>query len=243
LKAINLIRALLGLLNHKTWGPFLETFQASRFDHAISVSWAQAGEDLALISALAGIKKGRYIDVGAHHPSRFSVTRALYERGWTGINIEANFDLIANFERERSRDINLNYCVGNSAEYSFHVFEEPALSTVSIDWKNKFLQENQIFSETRAIEGIKLSRVVQNFFSDGEFTFLNIDIEGADLEALESLELNVLRRALWPKWVMLETAAPVSNALETPAVKYLIDFGYEAYFVLPNATLLRFIES
>jgi FkbM family methyltransferase len=243
LKVIFLIRALLGLLNHKTWGPFLETFQASRFDHAISVSWAQAGEDLALINALAGIEKGRYVDVGAHHPSRFSVTRALYERGWTGINIEANFDLIANFERERSRDINLNYCVGNSAEYSFHVFEEPALSTVSIDWKEKFLQEKQIFSETRAVEGIKLSSVVQDFFSDGEFTFLNIDVEGADLEALESLEMSVLRRTLWPKWVMLETAAPVYNALETPAVKYLIDFGYEAYFVLPNATLLRLIES
>jgi len=243
LKAINLIHALLGLLNRKTWGPFLETFQVSRFDHAISVSWAQAGEDLALISALAGIQKGRYIDVGAHHPSRFSVTRVLYERGWSGINIEANLALIAKFERERSRDINLNYCVGNSAEYSFHVFEEPALSTVSNDWKNRFLQENQTISETRKVKGIKLTSVVQDFLSDGEFTFLNIDVEGADLEALESLELNELRRTLWPKWVMLESSAPVSNALETPAVKYLIDFGYEAFFVLPNATLLRFNES
>jgi FkbM family methyltransferase len=243
LKAINLLRALLGLLNHKTWGPFSETFQASRFDHAISVSWAQAGEDLALISALAGVDKGRYIDVGAHHPSRFSVTRVLYERGWTGINIEANSDLIAKFEIERTRDINLNYCVGNSAEYSFHVFEEPALSTVSIDWKNRFLQENQNLSETRTVKGVKLSTVVEDFFSDGEFTFLNIDVEGADLEALESLEMNKIRSTLWPKWVMLESAAPVLNALETPAVKYLINFGYEAYFVLPNATLLRLIES
>ena len=240
---MNLIRALLGLLNHKTWGPFSETYQASRFDHAISVSWAQAGEDLALISALARIEKGRYIDVGAHHPSRFSVTRALYERGWTGVNIEANFDLIANFDIERSRDVNLNYCVGKSAEYPFHVFEESALSTVSIDWKNRFLQENQSFSETRTVKGIKLSNVVQDFFSDGEFTFLNIDVEGADLDALESLEFNELPRTLWPKWVMLETAAPVSNALATPAVNYLMNFGYEAFFVLPNATLLRFNES
>ena len=160
MKAINLLRALLGLLNHRTWGPFVETFQASRFDHAISVSWAQAGEDLALISALAGIDKGRYIDVGAHHPSRFSVTRVLYERGWTGINIEGNSDLIAKFEKERARDINLNYCVGNSTDYSFHIFEEPALSTVSNDWKNRFLQENQNLSETRTVKGVKLSKIV-----------------------------------------------------------------------------------
>ena len=56
------------LLNPKKWGPFVEIARTTRFDHDISVSWSQGGEDLALLHYLPKI--GFYIDVGAHHPSQ-----------------------------------------------------------------------------------------------------------------------------------------------------------------------------
>jgi hypothetical protein len=93
-KSLRALKALLKLRNRKTWGPFVETYETTGFDHAFAVSWSQGGEDLALLSALQGIYNGCYIDVGAHDPSRFSVTRHLYQRGWSGINVDANPHLI-----------------------------------------------------------------------------------------------------------------------------------------------------
>ena len=51
-------------------------------------SFAQNGEDVVLWRALGHIANGRYVDVGANHPTNDSVTRAFYDRGWRGIAIE-----------------------------------------------------------------------------------------------------------------------------------------------------------
>lgn len=52
------------------------------------ISYAQNYEDVMLHRALKGVEKGFYIDVGANDPVQYSVTKAFYERGWRGINIE-----------------------------------------------------------------------------------------------------------------------------------------------------------
>lgn len=36
------------------------------------------------------ISKGFYIDIGTNDPYFFSVTKAFYKIGWSGINIETN---------------------------------------------------------------------------------------------------------------------------------------------------------
>jgi len=52
------------------------------------VSYAQNGEDLLLWRMLHDVDLGTFIDVGAFEPETHSVTRAFYERGWSGINVE-----------------------------------------------------------------------------------------------------------------------------------------------------------
>src|SRR3989442_545474 len=52
------------------------------------VSYAQNFEDVMLWRALRHVAHGFYIDVGAGHPDESSVTRAFYDRGWRGLNIE-----------------------------------------------------------------------------------------------------------------------------------------------------------
>ena len=55
---------------------------------------------------------GFYIDVGAHDPLIDSVTKAFYDRGWRGINVEPVPESHRRVSAERTRDINL--CVGCS---------------------------------------------------------------------------------------------------------------------------------
>ena len=52
------------------------------------VSYSQHFEDFILFFLFYNIQKGFYIDVGAFDPNFISVTKAFYERGWYGINIE-----------------------------------------------------------------------------------------------------------------------------------------------------------
>ena len=68
-------------------------------DTTLFVSYAQHGEDVIIWRALGERAAGFYVDVGAFHPRYDSVTRALYARGWRGINIEPQPDRIAEFER------------------------------------------------------------------------------------------------------------------------------------------------
>ena len=91
--------------------------------------YSQFGEDI-IISKLLKKSKGVYVDVGAHHPKRYSNTYLLYKRGWRGVNIDANPHTIKLFTTARPRDTNV--CVGVGAsegELSYYAFSDPAVNT------------------------------------------------------------------------------------------------------------------
>ena len=92
------------------------------------VSYAQNYEDVTLRRALRDVSSGFYVDVGANDPRVDSVTRAFYERGWHGINIEPVAHWHDRLQADRPRDINLRVAAGPVAEivipqrvpYGFH---------------------------------------------------------------------------------------------------------------------------
>ena len=51
--------------------------------------YSQNQEELH-IARIVGDQPGRYLDIGAYNPKLFSNTRALYERGWSGVMVEAS---------------------------------------------------------------------------------------------------------------------------------------------------------
>src|SRR4051812_17526869 len=81
-------------------------------------SYSQEGEDMVLQSFYEGRKKykGFYIDVGAHHPYRFSNTLFFYKKGWRGINIEPTPNAVKAFNIFRRRDINLNIGISSKRD-------------------------------------------------------------------------------------------------------------------------------
>ena len=238
-RVFRLLRSLALLANPNSWGPFVQAAEATKFDHAFSVSWSQGGEDLALLSIFGKQNKGTYLDIGAHHPSRFSVTRHLYENGWHGVNVDANKMLIKEFEKARTRDINLCFAVGDQEEYEFTIFQEPAISTINAEWKDKFLKESNLVDRVEIVKGRRLRKIYDDFFSDSAVDVLAIDAEGADFVVLKSLSFDSLSPNRYPKYLMLETPPPVASALASPAVEYAIGFGYDPVMVLPMSTILK----
>jgi FkbM family methyltransferase len=234
------LRALFLILPKENWGNFVKTSEIAGFENAFSISWSQGGEDLALLHAIAGKRSGTYIDIGAHHPSRFSVTRHLYQLGWSGVNVDANQELIGAFNHARPRDVNLCAGVGLEPKYIFTVFEESAISTLDSEWRAKFINEKNKITKEVEVKGRKLRSILDDFQPQQPIDLLSIDAEGSDLEVLQSLEFETLEKSRFPKWLLLEAAPPVTNALQTPAVKLAIEWGYEPFMVLAMSTLLKF---
>ena len=200
---------------------------------------ARGGEDLALLHAIPDLKNGFYIDVGAHHPDRFSVTRHLYRMGWHGINVDANSDLESELLRRRPRDLFVNAAVGNQNDYQIYIFKEPAVSTVDSSWKESQQSIGRAIKEVKNVRGVTLRELLELAPKNRIVDLVNIDVEGADFDALTSICFETLDPSLKPTWLMLETKPPVSQSLVFPAVKYAIDNGYEPWVVLPMATLLK----
>jgi FkbM family methyltransferase len=239
-KACRALQALLILLNPKVWPQLLRVAEKTRFDYPFLISWSQGGEDLALLSLLKTEKVGKYIDIGAHHPSRYSVTRHLYQEGWHGVNVDANQELIDEFNKIRIRDTNICVAVGLEELYTFAIFVDPALSTLDLEWRNKFVSNNKKISRIIEIEGRKLRSILDDFEPHEPIDLLAIDAEGSDFQVLQSIEFETLEPARFPRWLLLEAAPPVSSALQTPAVKLAISWGYEPHMVLAMSTLLKY---
>jgi hypothetical protein len=94
------------------------------------ISYAQNYEDVILFRALKDVSKGFYIDVGAMDPVEESVTKAFYDAGWNGINIEPLEQNYQKFIKDRPRDININCLAGDqSGEAVFYELVNTGLST------------------------------------------------------------------------------------------------------------------
>ena len=240
MKFIWLLKGLFALLDFRKLGVFQEIYKLTRFDAAISPSWSQNGEDIAIEALVqrSGATKF-YLDIGAHDPNRFSVTRKLYQDGWVGIDVDGNPNYEKKFKKLRPKNEFLNVCVGQKDQYEFTIFSEGAISSANPEWVRRFLDEGNLIESNITVPGRTLRQILDSPQVPKRVGFINIDIEGADEDALKSIDFASLELSRYPSWILLETSPPVSQALDSPAVKYAIEFGYRPWAVLPMATLLK----
>jgi FkbM family methyltransferase len=218
---------------------FLLTAEVTRgFDSSHTVSWSQMGEDIGLNAYFKHSKSGTYIDLGAFHPNRYSNTRLLYQRGWRGVNIDANYDLISNFMVERPEDKNICAAVGSKSEYPLYVMSEGLVTTTIKELRDQEIAIGRKEIAQRLVKGITLRSILDKYFLEERLTLLTIDIEGADYDALNSIGFETLESSRLPEFLMVETTPPVSRALSYPSVKLAQNWGYIPALILPIATLL-----
>lgn len=81
----------------------------------MEVYYAQNREDLLIRSFFPDVAVGFYIDIGANHPVKHSVTKKLYDEGWSGINVEPIARLHRELVAARPRDVNLQVGIADRA--------------------------------------------------------------------------------------------------------------------------------
>lgn len=200
------------------------------WDQWANRSWSQEGEDQILRRIFEQQSTGFYVDVGAHHPKRFSNTFLFYKLGWQGINIDAMPGSMALFNRERSRDLNLELGIAaEEGQLDYYVFNEPALNGFSKELSHERNDASSPFQIQKVIPvSVRpLSYVLDRYLPQGQdIDFMSIDVEGLDLEVLKSNEWSKYR----PKFVLTEILGSSLHEIENSEIgQFLSDVGYIIY--------------
>ena len=188
--------------------------------------YSQYGEDVVLASIFKNQEKGFYVDVGAHHPARYSNTRLLHERGWRGMNIDANPGSIRLFQRDRPWDINIASGIAEQEGVMIYwMFSDPAVNTFSERDAEKWLGKKWIrLLKKEPVIVAPLKEVLEKFLSpDTNIDLLNIDAEGLDFQVLRSNDW----AKFCPKVIVIEAQATAPHSQHL--MSFLEERGYRLY--------------
>lgn len=186
--------------------------------------FSQNGEDIVLSKIfdeeLFGEKKkqGFYVDVGAYHPFRYSNTLYFYRYAWRGINIDADDRFFNLFKFFRRRDLSLNLAVGlgKKKKRAFYVFEDGAFNTFDEKLAKSLIKSGRSnLLEKKMLQVMSLGEILDENLEKGqEIDFMSVDVEGLDLEVLQSNN--------WDKYA--PKVLLVENLQDKQKVKKIEDF-------------------
>jgi FkbM family methyltransferase len=209
------------------------------FDEHWNPSYSQEGEDILLGRIFGEKVKGFFVDIGAHHPRRFSNTFLFYERGWRGLNIEPSPTGIAALNRWRPRDINVPVGIGPATnELEYYIFNDAALNT----FDKQLMQQREALTGYRVIAKMKvrverLDAVLRRHLPHNQqIDFMSVDTEGFDLSVLQSNDWSEFR----PTVVLAEALDFVLEAAGThPVHQFMQNAGYELMAKTVNTLFYR----
>lgn len=204
-----------------------------------TVCYGQYAEDLILSKIFAGKEKGFYVDVGAHHPFRFSNTFLFYKLGWRGVNIDPLPGVKQLFDKYRPGDLNIEIGVDiNANKVSYYMFNHPAYNTFSKEIADLRVKNNLEIQDIKQLNVKPLSEILEECLNPSqEIDFMNIDVEGFDLKVLKSNDWEKFK----PKVLVYEELSTYEyeKLLESPIYIFLIELGYSFYTRVYNSIFFK----
>ncbi|MBX9782843.1 MAG: FkbM family methyltransferase [Chitinophagaceae bacterium] len=213
--------------------------EQKEWDAFINLSFSQEGEDLVLYRLLGHQTKGLYVDVGAHHPYRFSNTFKFYLLGWRGINIDPLPGSKKILDEKRPGDINIEAGVlnRNGEALTYYMFQDPAYNTFdeTVAAQRQLPGSDYIFLEKKQIACYRLADILEKHLpKNTSIDFLSIDVEGMDLEVLQSNNWELYR----PRYIIAESlSTKLAEEFNAPISVFLQQQGYELTAKTANSLL------
>lgn len=194
-------------------------------DH-FAISYGQNAEDVVLHRALSDVDTGFYVEVGANHPTELSISRAFYDAGWRGLEIEPVDQLADAFAAARPRDHVVRAAITNADvdEVTLHVIPGTGLSTLDDDISSEHVSHGYDAREV-SVPARRLADLLDDVDPPGGVIhFMVVDTEGTEAAVLASNDWT-----RWRPWVLVvEATRPLStqptHQVWEPA---LIAHGYE----------------
>lgn len=171
--------------------------------------YSQSGEQEFVLDFFKGKSDGFFLDIGAGDGWNDSNTRALWDLGWAGMLIEANyraFKQLMEVYGSGERAI-LLYAAINVVNGPVQFWEHPETGWSSLD--PKLLGKPEDY-HARLVQGLRLDALNIPF----EIDFMNIDVEGMDAAILNTLPVNMR-----PKLILAECDKPGADMSVTSTLE------------------------
>ena len=145
------------------------------------------GEDDFVDNYFKNKSDGFYIDVGCYHPLEGNNTHLLYKKGWNGINIDINFYSIELFNFLRKKDINIHSGISQKKN-SLTMYYRKEINMLNTLDKNIAKIHFRNGYKKKKIQVNTLNFFISKYFKkQKKIDFINIDVEGRELDVLKSL--------------------------------------------------------
>ena len=162
--------------------------------------YSETGED-AVIEQIFANEIGKYVDVGASHPIIGNNTYKFYKRGWKGIGIEPIKTYEKLWKIARPKDKFFQGVVSDSMDdVEFVEFSNSLLSSTD----KALIEEHKrrgIASIQYSVKAISLKNLLPEKLSPNEPYLVSIDVEGAELTVLKTINFNQQR----PRVILIES--------------------------------------
>ena len=197
------------------------------------ISFSLTSIDLLISYIFRNKRKGIFIDIGCNHPVYNNNTYLLYKKGWRGINIDLDEKSINLFNTFRKSDLNIKQAISSKAEevdlYFYH--NKSPINTINKDLvnfhKTKPKQIKKI--NTKTLNSI----IMKTPFANEKIDFMNIDVEGHELNVLKGFDL----KKYSPTIIVIEyldlnvkkleiTNFNLQNIINSEVYKYMINNNY-----------------
>ena len=158
---------------------------------------SQFNEDKKILKLFDKAHKGVYLDIGCYHPTRLNNTLSLYRKGWRGMNVDLNQLTIDMFNYARPGDINICAAISNkeTKKKLYYLGDLDPKNTLDLNHKSWLKTTFNISNKdikTRYVKTLRLEKILDkhNF---KEIDFMNIDIEGHEIEVLKSINFRKIK--------------------------------------------------
>ena len=194
-------------------------------------SYAMDGEDTAINLFNKKLEKGFYVDIGAHHPIQRNNTHLLFKKGWEGINIDVNKFSINLFNFLRPEDLNLQIAVSDKeGELSFYYQKKfSQLNTTDKEIAKENFQGNY---QEKKVKCQTIQNILDNSkYSNKKIDFLNIDVEGAEMKVLNTLNFEIYDPSLICVEILgyreMQSEQREKEIKNNEIYKFLVNKGYK----------------
>ena len=191
-------------------------------------SYSMFGEDIFIKKFFKNKSRGIYVDVGCYHPLDGNNTYLLFKKGWNGINIDLNKTSIELFEKARKNDLNLRIAISNKIKKIKYFYRKKINMLNTINKKFAKTSFKKGF-KTSFVQAYTLNSVLEKSkLRNNKIDFLNLDIEGNEINALKSLNF----KKYSPKLICVEihnfssSKSKIYNLKSNTIYSFLLRKGY-----------------
>ena len=176
---------------------------------------------------------GKYAGIGSYDAFKFSNTRALFERGWSGVLVEPSPTCMARLKDTYAKEprIQLLQVAISDNDGSMTFYETvggDAIGTTDLAHKDKWEKGNNVQYSPIQVQAMSM----QNFISvhGADIDFINIDVEGTNLLLFNLIPNDFLHRL---KMICIE-----HDGHHESMIQKLTGFGFRTLLLNPENLIM-----